>query len=40
MGKKRSAEGEDRSPVIIDLEEKVFIGKIIDLIYESNYSYF
>jgi len=30
MGKKISAEGEDRSPVIIDLGEKVFIGKIID----------
>jgi len=33
MGKKISAEEEDRS-VIIDLGEKVFIGKIIDLIYE------
>ena len=30
MGKKISAEGEDRSPVIIDLGERVFIGKIID----------
>ena len=29
MGKKRSAEEEDRS-VIIDLGERVFIGKIID----------
>ena len=29
MGKKISAEGEDRS-VIIDLGERVFIGKIID----------